>query len=110
MHLPGEGGQHVRGHETFTARFTPTDNVVDLDDPERDNKCEITIVDDVPNIMDIEVTSSPARDNDSYGVGETIEISATFSTDVDVGRQPGARPLGGPSVTVLQTFEWVVAL
>ena len=78
----------LEGNETFTARFTPTDNVVDLDDPERDNKCEITIDDDVPNIMDIEVTSSPASNN-TYRVGETIEISATFSTSLDVDGNPG---------------------
>ena len=34
------------------------------------------------------MTSSPARD-DTYGVGETIEIEATFSTSVDVDGNPG---------------------
>ena len=77
----------IEGSESFTARFTPTDNVVDLNDPLRDEKCEITIIDDDPNITDVEVSSSPARD-DTYGVGETIEISATFSTTVDVNGTP----------------------
>ena len=78
----------VEGNESFTARFTPTNNVVDMDDPTRDNKCELTIVDDAPNITGIEVISEPARDNDTYGIGETIEIEATFSTSVDVDGDP----------------------
>ena len=78
----------IEGNDTFTARFSPVDNVVDRNDPDRDEKCEITIIDDDPNITDVEVTSSPARD-DTYGVGETIEISATFSTDVEVDGDPG---------------------
>ena len=60
---------------------------MDLNDPARDNKCEITIIDDDPNITEVEVTLSPAKD-DTYGVGETIEICATFSTAVDVGGTP----------------------
>ena len=78
----------VEGNETFTIRITPTDNIVDMNDPDRDDRCELTIVDDDPNITDVEVISSPARDN-TYGVGETIEISATFSTSVDVDGNPG---------------------
>ena len=77
----------VEGNETFTARFSPVDKVVDRDDPTRDEKCEITIIDDDLNITDVEITSTPARD-DTYGVGETIEISATFSTDVEVNGNP----------------------
>ena len=77
----------VEGNETFTARFSPVDNVVDRNNPDRDDKCEITIIDDDPNITGVEVTSSPGRDN-TYGLGETIEISATFSTAVDVNGTP----------------------
>ena len=79
----------VEGNETFTARFSPTDNVVDRNNPDRDEKCEITIIDDDPNITHIDIISEPARDNDTYGVGEVIEIEATFSTDVDVDGNPG---------------------
>ena len=49
--------------------------------------CEITIIDDDPNITEVAVTSSAGRDN-SYGLGETIEISATFSTSVEVNGNP----------------------
>ena len=77
----------LEGSETFTARFTPVDNVVDRDDPARDEKCEITLIDDDPNITEVEVISTPAR-GDTYGVGETIEISATFNTAVDVNGTP----------------------
>ena len=76
----------VEGNETFTIR-TDSSNIVDRNDPDLDEKCEITIIDDDPNITDVEVSSSPARD-DTYGVGETIEISATFSTVVDVNGTP----------------------
>ncbi len=76
----------VEGNETVTVR-TDEAGTVDLNDPARDNKCEITIIDDDPNITEVEVTSSPARD-DTYGVGETIEISATFSTALDVDGTP----------------------
>ena len=76
----------VEGNETFAVR-TDEAGTVDLNDPARDNKCEITIIDDDPNITEVEVTLSPAKD-DTYGVGETIEICATFSTAVDVGGTP----------------------
>ena len=76
----------VEGNETFTIR-TDSSNIVDRNDPTRDEKCEITIIDDDPNITNVEVSSSPARD-ETYGLGETIEISATFSTAVDVNGTP----------------------
>ena len=76
----------VEGDETFTVRTDPA-GILDLNDPDRDEKCEITIIDDDPNITGVEVTSSPGRDN-TYGLGETIEISATFSTAVDVNGTP----------------------
>ena len=76
----------VEGDETFTVRTDP-DGILDLNDPDRDEKCEITIIDDDPNITEVAVTSSAGRDN-TYGLGETIEISATFSTAVDVDGTP----------------------
>lgn len=78
----------VEDNETFTIRFTPVDNVVDRNDPDRDEKCDLTIIDDDLKITGVAVTSSPAR-GDTYGVGETIEISATFSAAVDVNGSPG---------------------
>lgn len=77
----------IEGDETFTVRFSPVDNVVDRDDPARDEKCLITIVDDDPNITDLNVTSTPSHD-DTYGPGETVEISATFSRNVEVDGSP----------------------
>ena len=38
----------IEGNETFTIRFSPVDNVVNQDNPDRDEKCEITIIDDDP--------------------------------------------------------------
>ena len=76
----------VEGNETFTVR-TDEGDIADLNDPDRDNKCDITIIDDDPNITEVAVTSSAGRDN-TYGLGETIEISATFSTAVDVNGTP----------------------
>ena len=77
----------IEGNETFTARFTPTDLVVDLNDPTRDNKCVITIIDNDPNITDIEIISSPIWGG-TYGESETIEFEATFSRAVDVDGNP----------------------
>ena len=76
----------VEGNETFTVR-TDEGDILDLNDPDLDNKCDITIIDDDPNITEVAVTSSAGRDN-TYGLGETIEISATFSTAVDVNGTP----------------------
>ena len=42
-----------------------------------------------PNITSIAIISEPVRDNNTYGIGETIEIEATFSTSVDVDGNPG---------------------
>ena len=78
----------VEGNETFTARFSPVDNVVDRDDPTRDEKCEITIIDDDPNITECREYLRHRARGDTYGVGETIEISATFSTDSGRQRDP----------------------
>ena len=78
----------TESNETFTARFSSTRNVVDLDDPARDEKCEITII-DTPNITSITIISEPVRDNNTYGIGETIETEATLSTSVDVDGNPG---------------------
>ncbi len=83
----------IEGDETFTVRFTTSAQIADPDDPERDNKCEITIIDDDPNIRKLEVTSDPAVHDSTYGIGEVIRISATFSTRVDV--EEGGNPALG---------------
>ena len=52
----------------------------------------VSAQDNAPSITGLEVTSTPGRSGgDTYGVGEVIEIEATFSTAVDVadGRTPG---------------------
>ena len=83
----------IEGNETFTVRFTTSAEIADPDDPERDNKCEITIIDDDPNIRKLEVTSDPVVQDSTYGIGEVIQISATFSTRVDV--EEGGKPALG---------------
>ena len=77
----------IEGNETFTVFFTPTNRVVDMNDPDRDNECGITIIDDDPGITRIDVLSTPARD-ETYGVGETIRFGAAFSRAVDVDGNP----------------------
>ena len=77
----------AEGDETFTVRISPTDRLVDPNDPDRDGQCEITIIDDDPGITGLGITSEPAR-SDTYGAGETIEIEATFSTEVVVDGNP----------------------
>lgn len=77
----------IEGNEIFTVFFTPTDNVVNMNNPDRDNKCEITIIDDDPNVTGVGIVSTPARD-ETYGVGETIRFRATFSRAVEVDGNP----------------------
>ncbi len=77
----------IEGNETFMVFFTPTNNVVDMNNPDRDNRCEITIIDDDPGIIDVHIASTPARD-ETYGVGETIRFGATFSRAVEVDGNP----------------------
>ena len=49
----------------------------------RNTECEITIKDNDPSIFDIEVTSSPLT-GDTYGDQEIIEVSVTYTEEVDV--------------------------
>ena len=82
----------VEGNETFTGR-TDSANIVDRNDPTRDEKCEITIIDDDPNITEVEVTSSPARD-DTYGVGENHRDLRHLQHQRGRGRDPEPRHVG----------------
>ena len=41
-----------------------------------------------PTIVLVAVTSMPALDTDTYGAGETIEVSVTFSEAVNIGGSP----------------------
>ena len=77
----------AEGDETFTIQFYNAGTVVDPDDPDRDDRCEITIVDDDPYIIQVDVASTPAQD-DTYTLGETLELTAKFSIDVDVDGDP----------------------
>ena len=74
----------VEADETFTVFFGPDDNITDRNDPNRDNQCEITILDDdTPVGIKTEITSSPASGN-TYRAGETIEFSITFNKELAV--------------------------
>lgn len=84
--------------ETFTVRFSPTDNVVDPDNPLRDEKCEITIRDDDPNITELSIVSEPDAVDDTYIAGDVIEIQASFSTNVDVDEESEDLPSLGLTV------------
>ena len=77
----------LEGEETFTVRFMPLDNVKNHDDPRRDNRCDITIVDDEARVTGIDIISRPAAGN-TYGLKETIEFAVTFSREVEVEGRP----------------------
>ena len=79
----------VEGDETFKIYFLPDANVFDPNDPAKDNECEITILDDDPRITDLEITSTPTRTPDTYGLGEIIEVTATFNAPVDADSEDG---------------------
>ena len=73
----------LEGDETFTVRFSPVSLVVDRDDPDLDEQCEITIIDDDVHAVSAVITSSPAS-GDTYRYGETVEFSLTFSGALEV--------------------------
>ena len=77
----------LEGEESFILSFTPRDNVKDLDDPQRDNRCDITIVDNEARVTGIDIISRPAAGN-TYGLKETIEFAVTFSREVEVEGRP----------------------
>ena len=61
---------------------TPIDRAWDADDPERDMKCTVKLYDnDPPQLVSANITSSPLR-GDTYGVGETIELTIKFDHPV----------------------------
>ena len=92
----------LEGDETFTVRFTPTSNVVDMSNPERDNKCVITIIDDEFKITDLDIVSTPIL-TDTYGQDEVIEIEATFSGLSSVNVEEGEQ---GPALGLWVGDKW----
>ena len=82
----------TEGPERFEVRVESALALVDPADPDRDNKCSVTIVDDEPSITGVEVISAPANVRDGagttvpavYGVGEVIEFEMSFSHDVEI--------------------------
>lgn len=77
----------LEGEETFGLRFAPRTLAKDLDDPRRDNRCDITSVDDEARVTGIEIISRPGG-GDTYGRKETIEFAVTFSREVEVEGRP----------------------
>lgn len=77
----------LEGEESFILSFTPRDNVKDPDDPRRDNRCDITIVDDEVRVTGIDIISRPVAGK-TYGLKETIEFAVTFSREVAVEGRP----------------------
>ncbi len=67
----------IESTENFAVRFSPTTNVLDSNDPDKDEKCFIKIIDD-----DAEITLSEPRWGKWYIAGETIEFTARFGEAV----------------------------
>ena len=83
--------------EQFRVTFTPPNGfheITDINDPDRDAKCDVTIFDDdrPSNVTDVSVISQPGRDNNTYGRGEKVEIELTFDRDVDTVGPRSDRP------------------
>ena len=76
-------GLVLEREESFIVRFGGPEYAVDMDDPARDNQCEISIIDDDLKITSVEMVSSPSI-GDTYGLGETIQFAANFSHEVEV--------------------------
>ena len=77
----------LEGEESFVVRFSPPSIVKDLDDPRRDDRCDITIVDNEARVTGISIISRPAA-GDTYGLKETIEFAVTFNREVVVEGRP----------------------
>ncbi len=77
----------LEGEESFVVRFSPPSIVKDLDDPQRDDRCDITIVDDEARVTGIDIISRPAAGH-TYGRKETIEFAVTFNREVEVEGRP----------------------
>ncbi len=68
--------------ETFTVTLSGVSSNAQL---AADPTAKGTIIDDdtAPTVTNVEVTSTPVLESDTYGAGETIEVSVTFSEAVD---------------------------
>ncbi len=92
----------VEGNETFTIRFTNTANVVDQDNPERDEKCEITIIDDDPG------TAPPAPPLPAPGQTVTLVSNQDQSND-ERWALDDARAVGFTTGPALAGYEMTAA-
>ena len=73
--------------ETFTVTLSTTSSNAQL---ATDPTAKGTIIDDdtAPTITDVAITSTPVLDTDTYGAGETILVTVTFSEAVTVTGEP----------------------
>lgn len=97
----------VEPTETYTILFNTTDSneaIDDPDDPDRDNKCTIKIIDN-----DTEITLSKPRWGSWYAGGETIEFTARFGEAVtwNVDNKTLEFKLGHGSEAETKTAEYI---
>ena len=74
----------IEGNETFRVRIEkPQEYIADPDNPDRDDRCTITIIDEDLYITAMSVANRP-RYGDTFGAGEEIKFRVTFSSWVEV--------------------------
>ena len=73
--------------QTFTVTLSGVSSNAQL---AADPTAKGTIIDDdtAPTVDDVEITSTPVLETDTYGAGETIEVTVTFSEAVTVTGAP----------------------
>ena len=69
--------------EVVNIGFVAGGDVLDANNPDWDNQCQITVIDDDLRIAGIQTVSTPSI-GDTYGLGETIEYVVDFDHDVEV--------------------------
>ena len=75
----------IEGNETFQVRIEADDpeDIEDPDNPNRDDRCTITIIDEDLYITAMSVANRP-RYGDTFGAGEEIKFRVKFSSWVEV--------------------------
>ena len=97
----------IEGDEMFTVKVGSDEGRVGVNS---DQRCEMTILDDVARVSSVRMTSSPA-DGHTYHKGEAIEIQVRFDDQVRVEGEPEvtlwlADPEGSRWTPPANRWEW----
>ena len=97
----------IEGDETFTVKVGSDEGRVGAN---ADQRCEMTILDDVARVSSVRIASTPANGH-TYRRGEVIEVQVRFDDEVRVEGEPAvtlwlADPVGSPWTPPANRREW----